>query len=71
MSKALGIGPGHNKLDLTAADSPIWIADTGLRYTSGEIAEGIRVGVGKPGASADWPWRFWVKDSPWVSKWKR
>lgn len=33
-----------------------------------EIARGPRVGVDYASECAEWPWRFWIKDSPHVSK---
>ena len=71
MSKALGIRTSHDGVDLTDKNSPIWIENRGIEVEPTQIATGPRVGVAFAGESAELPWRFWLKDSPWVSKWKR
>ena len=71
MSKALGISTQYNGTDLIAKDSPIWIEDRGEVVKKTAIASGPRVGVAYADECAEWPWRFWIKDSRWVSKWKK
>jgi DNA-3-methyladenine glycosylase len=68
LSKALGIRTEHTGLSLTAADSPIWIEDRGVKIPGTEILEGPRVGVDYAEECAHREWRFRVKDSPWTSK---
>ncbi len=69
MSKALGIRKEHDAINMLAADSPIWLEDRGVEVA--QIASGPRVGVAYAAECAEWPWRFWIADSPWVSKWKK
>ena len=71
MSKALGIRTDHDALDLRASDSPIWLEDRGRVVSEADIASGPRVGVAYAAECAEWPWRFWIANSPWVSKWKK
>ncbi len=71
MSTALGIRTAHNGVDLCDPKSPIWIEDRGIKLAPKNINQGPRVGIGASGESADWPWRFWMADSKWVSKWKK
>ena len=66
VSKALGIDLGLNSKDLTGNE--IWIEDHGLRYDDNEIAATPRVGVDYAGEDALLPWRFFVKNSKYVSK---
>lgn len=68
MSKALGIQTGWTGQSLTDAGTPVWIEDRGDLTDAGEIATGPRIGVGYAGACAAWPWRFWIRNSRWVSK---
>ena len=71
MSSALGITTRHNALSLVDSPQTIWIEDRGIDIEPAQIQSGPRVGVAYAGECADWPWRFWIKDSPWVSKWKK
>lgn len=71
MTKALGINIQYNGTDLTAANSPIWVEDRGVAILPAAISESPRVGVAYAGAAAEWPWRFWLRESKWVSKWKK
>lgn len=64
LSKALGITIQHNGEDLTGRT--IWIEDHGI--TPHEIIETPRIGVDYAGEDAHLPWRFCIKDNPWLSK---
>ncbi len=66
VSKALGIDLGLNSKDLTGNE--IWIEDHGSRYDDSEIVAAPRVGVDYAGEDALLPWRFFVKNSKYVSK---
>lgn len=68
MSKALGIEKSYTGAALTEPDSAIWIEDRGELLSEEEIVSGPRIGIDYAEESKDWPWRFWIKDSPWVSK---
>lgn len=65
VSKALGIFTYHSGLDLT--ESEIRIVDDGFRYKKKEIAVTTRIGVDYAGPDALLPYRFIVKDNPYVS----
>ncbi|VXD15833.1 DNA-3-methyladenine glycosylase [Marinoscillum sp. 108] len=60
LSKALGIQKKHNALDL-CGDTPEEL----------EIEATTRVGVGYAGEDALLPWRFYIRDHPFVSVKKR
>ena len=66
VSKALGIDKNHNGLALT--DREVWIEDRGISYKKSQIVASPRVGVDYAGDDAKLPWRYRVKDNPWVSK---
>ena len=53
-------------LDLTG--SRIWIEDAGARIKADDIASGPRVGIAYAEEDALKPWRFWLKDSAFVSR---
>lgn len=65
VSKALGIFTHHSGLGLT--DSSIRIADDGFRLRSSQIITTARIGVDYAGADALLPYRFLIKDNPYVS----
>jgi len=63
LTKALGINASHNEIDLTAADSPLYL--TGIASpVERPIIQTTRIGIKK---AAEYPWRFYLGDSPWVS----
>ncbi|HAD11418.1 MAG TPA: DNA-3-methyladenine glycosylase [Saprospirales bacterium] len=68
VSKALGIHTGLNGISLLSGDSPVWIADEGRAYLPEDIQSGPRIGIDYSGECAAWPWRFWVKNTPFVKK---
>jgi len=65
VSKALGIFTYHSGLDLVRSD--IRIVDDGFQYKKKEIAVTTRIGVDYAGPDALLPYRFIVKDNPYVS----
>ena len=64
VSQALGITTTLNAVDL--AGDQIWLEDCGLKPT--EIVATTRIGVDYAGEDAQHPWRFYLKDSPHVSR---
>jgi DNA-3-methyladenine glycosylase len=66
VSMALGIDKSHNGIELK--DGQIWIEDRGIIYKKSQIIASPRVGVDYAGEDAKLPWRYRVKDNPWVSK---
>jgi DNA-3-methyladenine glycosylase len=64
--KAMGINKTHNGIDLT--DQEIWIEDRNISYKKSQIIASPRVGVDYAGEDAKLPWRYRVRDNPWVSK---
>jgi DNA-3-methyladenine glycosylase len=66
LCRALGIDRSHNGLDLTAP--PLYFLPPEASIDAGRVAAGPRVGIDYAGSWADLPWRFWLADSPAVSR---
>ncbi|MDB5211326.1 MAG: DNA-3-methyladenine glycosylase [Sediminibacterium sp.] len=65
VSKALGIYTQHTGLSLL--DDELYIADDGFRIKPSQIIATPRIGVDYAGKDALLPYRFIVKDNPYVS----
>ncbi len=64
LCEALGITGTMNGADLVTGDRGVSIVDDGTRPPA-DPAVGPRIGITR---GADSPWRWWVPDSPWVSR---
>jgi DNA-3-methyladenine glycosylase len=62
---AMGIDRGLDKADLL--DDRVWIEE-GVRISPRDIARGPRIGIDYAEKWVTKPWRFWVKDNPFVSR---
>ena len=67
LTQALGIRTAHSGIDLTAANSPIWIEDRGETISPKNIIASPRVGIDYAEECAGWPWRFRIAGSEWTS----
>ena len=65
MSQALGLHYRLTGQDLMDNKSAVWIEDSAFEFKSNNIASGKRIGVDYAGVCAEWPWRFWLKNSKW------
>lgn len=65
LTMALGITTDYDGADLRG--NRIWIEDRGISYSAIQISSSPRIGVDYAGKDAKKPWRFFVKDSEWVS----
>jgi DNA-3-methyladenine glycosylase len=66
LSRALGIN-----LDLYGSSlqsGRIWIADHGEVIPGRDIVSTTRIGVDYAGEDARLPWRFYLRDNPWISR---
>lgn len=63
VTKALGITKSHNQHSLTGND--IWIENVEQKIST--IVETTRIGIGYAKEDAELPWRFYDKDSKFVS----
>lgn len=66
LTKALGIDRGFNGKYLL--DNEVWLEDLGKQITTSKIAAGKRIGIDYAGADADLPWRFVIKNNPFISR---
>ncbi|MCC7465124.1 MAG: DNA-3-methyladenine glycosylase [Saprospiraceae bacterium] len=67
LSQAMGLHSSQTGVSLILPDSLVWIEEETL-VTPREIVSGPRIGVDYSGECATWPWRFWVKNTPFVKK---
>jgi DNA-3-methyladenine glycosylase len=65
LCQALGIDRSFDGEDLMG--KRIWIEDTGAIIKPSDIAKGPRVGIAYAEEFVHKPWRFWIKDNPFVS----
>ena len=65
---ALGIDRKLDKADLL--EDRVWIEE-GLTVSHRQIARGPRIGIDYAQEWAKKPWRFWIRDNPFVSRAKR
>jgi DNA-3-methyladenine glycosylase len=66
LSRAMGINRHLNGKSLLGNE--VWIADTGEKVASSRIVSGPRIGIDYAGNDALLPWRFLIRDNPWVSR---
>lgn len=66
VAQALGL---TRDLDGQSLQGPnIWLEDRGIQINPAQIKAGPRIGVDYAGDHALWPYRFWLKGNPWVSR---
>lgn len=68
LCRHLGITRKQNALKLWKKRSGLWVVDDGYKVTSKQISSAPRIGVDYAGEAAQWPLRFFLKDSFWVSR---
>jgi len=66
LTKAMGIDRKWNGISLSTSD--LWIEE-GIKVQSTQIMATTRIGIDYAGEDARLPWRFYLKDNEWVSKW--
>jgi DNA-3-methyladenine glycosylase len=66
LCSALGIDLSFDRADLLA--DRVWLEEADGPVPPGAIAAGPRVGIDYAEAWRDKPWRFWLRDSPFVSR---
>jgi DNA-3-methyladenine glycosylase len=68
LAQAFAIDKSLNGANLCAADGVIWFAAAPADAPA-QISSGPRIGLGKtPEPWYSMPWRYWLKDNPYVSK---
>lgn len=68
LANALGITRSFNDVVLFDATSPIYIAEEMDKKDKPEIVQTRRIGVDYAEEDALLPWRFYIKDNPYVSR---
>lgn len=63
---AMGLHVQWSGTSLTRRESPLWIEEASS-LSPDTICAGPRIGVDYAGEAAAWPWRFFIRDSAWVS----
>lgn len=63
LSQALGLTTRWTGQSLFLPDTPVWLEDRDIPVSADAIVMGKRIGVDYAGECADWPWRFWLRDS--------
>lgn len=66
LTQALGITTELDATDLTG--NTIWIEDRGHHLSADSLVASKRIGVDYADEDADLPWRFYPRQSRWVSK---
>ena len=66
LSKALGIDRSHYGLSLNS--DTIWLEDRGVQIPEEQVMRSPRIGVDYAEEHAALPWRFTVKENPWLSR---
>ncbi|MGK7392379.1 MAG: DNA-3-methyladenine glycosylase [Candidatus Cyclobacteriaceae bacterium M2_1C_046] len=66
LTLAMGINRNLNGISLLS--DKIWLEEDSFQLNENSIVETTRVGVDYAGEDALLPWRFYVKDNPFVSK---
>ncbi len=66
LSRALGIDRTLNGKSLI--NSEVWIEDLGKKIARKDIDAGPRIGIDYAGEDAFLPWRFTIKQNPWISR---
>ncbi|MEO5979508.1 MAG: DNA-3-methyladenine glycosylase [Chryseolinea sp.] len=66
LTKALGIDRKWNGKYLL--DNDIWIEDLGEKVSNKAIDATPRIGIDYAGEDAKLPWRFTIRNNPWISK---
>ena len=63
---ALGLDRSFNNADLRGGR--VWIEDAGWKIEPHQVSAGARIGIDYAAEFAGMPWRFWVRDNPYVSR---
>jgi DNA-3-methyladenine glycosylase len=62
---ALGIDRNLDRADLSG--DRVWLEE-GVHLPRSKIASGLRIGIDYAEEWVDKPWRFWIRDNPFVSR---
>jgi DNA-3-methyladenine glycosylase len=68
LCRYFGITKKQDGLPLWKKRSGLWVEDDGFKVKSNQIISAPRIGIDYAGEAANWPLRFYLKDSFWVSR---
>jgi len=68
LGQALGIHHRMSGIDMLSEDSPFYLLEDALSVDDDAIIAGPRVGIGYAEEAIHFPWRFSLRQNPWVSK---
>ncbi|MGH9856765.1 MAG: DNA-3-methyladenine glycosylase [Acidobacteriota bacterium] len=68
LCQALAVDKSFSGKDITRHDSELFIVDDDVRISTSSITTTPRIGVAYAGASATLPWRYFITNSPFVSR---
>jgi len=64
LCRELNITKEQNEVDIISPDSGLWVEE-GIKVPKSKIVTTTRIGIK---VASDYPWRFYIKDNPFVSK---
>jgi len=68
LCQAFGVDTTFNETPAAGPRAQLWIEDRGVVISARQIKKTPRIGVEYAGAYKTKPWRFYLKDNPFVSK---
>lgn len=66
LCQALGLDRSFNNEDLLG--SRVWIEAADRKIAPRRMMSGVRIGIDYAAEYREKPWRFWIKDNPYVSR---
>jgi DNA-3-methyladenine glycosylase len=67
-SLSLAMGIDLNLYGCSLQSQRLWIEDSGILVNDNQIVATSRVGVDYADEDAFLPWRFYIRDNPWISR---
>ena len=68
LCKAMNITKELYGQDLTSPDFKLYIVDDGFQVNDKDIVKTARVGIDYAEEYKDVPWRYYIKDNPFISR---
>jgi len=69
LCQALKLDKSYYGYDLCQKNSKLYLEDRGVKTPKKQIASGPRIGIDYAGPHwSKKPWRFWIKNNPYISK---
>lgn len=68
LCRHLGITKNENGIALWKKHSGLWVENDGFEVKPNQVVTTTRIGIDYAGEAAQWPLRFYLKDSSWISR---